>query len=496
MDLPPKGVPEFQHWLKHKETYGSISSITVMGQTLVIIHDRQAVHDLMEKKSSKTSARPKTEFASKLCGMGEFLTMQQYDSKFRRGRGFMHQEFGTRVAASRFGDLQEEEVGRFLLRVLSEPENVIEHIKAEAGAIMLKMTYGYSIEPKKTDPLVDLIHRVMATVLLAITPTPWLVDVIPAVKLVPDGFPGTGYKETARKWNKMTQAVAEIPYAFVRQQIASGNHRESYVSKLVQQSSDGDKKEPDSSCDSEHIIKWTAATLYAAGAETMVTSLTNFILAMVMFPDVQRKAQEEIDRVTGTNRLPEFQDRVNLPYIEGLVKEVHRWSPAIPLGMPHITEEDIIYKDYVIPKGAYLFAAIWWFLHDPEVYADPSSFNPERYLEPSKEPDPMNIAFGYGRRICPGRYFADSVIFLTIAQTLAAFNISKAVDEQGLEIDVELKATPGLATHVEDFPYKITPRNPKQVELIRAITIEHPWEESDASLLRGATIEAFSDVLY
>lgn len=92
MDLPPKGVPEFQHWLKHKETYDLISSITVMGQTLVIIHDRHAAHDLMEKKSIKTSARPKSDFASSLCGLGEFVTMQQYDDKFRLYRKLIHQK--------------------------------------------------------------------------------------------------------------------------------------------------------------------------------------------------------------------------------------------------------------------------------------------------------------------------------------------------------------------------------------------------------------------
>lgn len=129
MDLPPKGVPEFQHWLKHKETHGLISSITVMGQILVIIHDRQAAHDLMEKKAIKTSARPRSEFASGLCGLGEFVTMQQYDDKFRLYRKLIHQELGTKAAASRFNDLQEVEVRRLLLRILDKPEDLIQHIK-------------------------------------------------------------------------------------------------------------------------------------------------------------------------------------------------------------------------------------------------------------------------------------------------------------------------------------------------------------------------------
>jgi cytochrome P450 len=129
MDLPPEGEPEFKHWLKHKETYGPISSVTVMGQTLVIIHDKQAAHYLLEKKSIKTSARPKTVFSSILCGFSEILLLQQYDSNFCRRRRFIHQQLGSKAAAAKFHDIQEVEARRFLLRVLLQPDNLFKHLK-------------------------------------------------------------------------------------------------------------------------------------------------------------------------------------------------------------------------------------------------------------------------------------------------------------------------------------------------------------------------------
>jgi cytochrome P450 len=63
-----------------------------------------------------------------------------------------------------------------------------------------------------------------------------------------------------------------------------------------------------------------------------VSAITNFFLAMVIYPDVQRKAQAEIDSVTGRDRLPGFRDRPSLPYIDALVKEVLRWGAVGPLG--------------------------------------------------------------------------------------------------------------------------------------------------------------------
>lgn len=74
---------------------------------------------------------------------------------------------------------------------------------------------------------------------------------------------------------------------------------------------------------------------------------------------MQRKAQEEIDRVVGTDRLPSYDDRVNLPYVDALVKEVLRWHPIGPMGVPHRADEDDVYDGYLIPKGAILLANIW-----------------------------------------------------------------------------------------------------------------------------------------
>jgi cytochrome P450 len=88
--------------------------------------------------------------------------------------------------------------------------------------------------------------------------------------------------------------------------------------------------------------------------------MTCFFLAMMKFPDVQHKAQEEIDRVVGIGRLPSFQDRNELPYIDAIVKEVLRWHPVAPMGLPHMTTEDDVCEGYLIPKGALLLPNIWY----------------------------------------------------------------------------------------------------------------------------------------
>lgn len=72
---------------------------------------------------------------------------------------------------------------------------------------------------------------------------------------------------------------------------------------------------------------------------------------MAVNQDIQKKAQAEIDRVVGRQRLPGFEDRNSLPYIEAIYREILRWKPPVPLGVPHATTEGDVYEGYFIPKG-------------------------------------------------------------------------------------------------------------------------------------------------
>lgn len=306
------------------------------------------------------------------------------------------------------------------------------------------------------------------------------VDLIPALKYLPEWSPGASFKTKAKEIKEINLTAADTPYNFVLQQMANNTNNPSYVSRLVEQLAGNEMK---LSFDDEDNIKWTAVTLFAGGADTTVSSLASVVLAMLKFPEVQRKAQEEIDMLTSCSRLPCFEDRENLSYVNSIVKEALRWFPIAPMGAAHVVEEDIIFRGYLIPKGAVLLPAIRWLLRDPQVYEDPESFDPTRYLPPRNEPIPDGLAFGFGRRVCPGRYLADSNLFLTISQMLAVFDISKVRDDKGNELEPHVTSIPGLIDHPVAFPYCIKPRGPKQISLIKSIEADHPWEKSNVDAL-------------
>jgi len=212
----------------------------------------------------------------------------------------------------------------------------------------------------------------------------------------------------------------------------------------------------------EAFISAVAGISFIAGADTTVSTLLTFILGMIFNPDVQRLAQEEIDRVVGLDRLPDFEDRKDLPYVEAVCKESMRWQSVTPFGVPHMLTEDDTYNGYFFPAGTIVVPNQWAMLHDPNEYPEPFSFKPERFLsQDGRSParDPTKIAFGFGRRICPGRHMADNTTFLNIASILAVFNISKAVRRDGTLIEPKIKYISSLVSHPEPFECKIIPRS-------------------------------------
>lgn len=129
-DLPPPGKQEYLHWLELKHAYGPISSLTVFGQTIVIIHDRNMAIELMDKRSSIHSGRPVMPFGNS-CGWEDAMgAQQQGDPSFRGQRKHVFQQVGTKNSVAKYWPLQEGVVGRFLSRANKDNgQNLLKHVQ-------------------------------------------------------------------------------------------------------------------------------------------------------------------------------------------------------------------------------------------------------------------------------------------------------------------------------------------------------------------------------
>jgi cytochrome P450 len=191
------------------------------------------------------------------------------------------------------------------------------------------------------------------------------------------------------------------------------------------------------------------ATYYsAAGAETTATTLMWWMLAMIAFPEVQRRAQAEIDSVVGRDRLPTFADAPRLPYVCAIVKEILRWRPALPFGVPHAATEEDWYEGMYIPKGTICISNLWNCNRDRSVFGeDADEFRPSRHLDENGEPLPGpvetnqvgHVGFGFGRRICVGKDLATDSLFMDTVRVLWAAKLEGARDENGKELPLDIE---------------------------------------------------------
>ena len=176
---------------------------------------------------------------------------------------------------------------------------------------------------------------------------------------------------------------------------------------------------------------------------------------MISFPEVQRRAQAEIDAVVGRDRLPTFADAPRLPYVRAILNETLRWRPVATFAVPHVATEEDWYEGMYIPKGTTCIANLWHCNHDRTIFGeDADQFRPERQIGENGEllPGPIetyqvgHVSFGFGRRICPGRDLATASLFINMARILWATNMEHARDENGeiIPLDIETMVDAGV----------------------------------------------------
>jgi len=382
-----------------------------------------------------------------------------YGENWRKQRRLIAQDFGL-SSTPKYYPLQEKEAAILVRNLLKDPSSLVEQIKLRIGIIIIRVTYGYYIQTPN-DPFLTTPLQAMVNFGKATAPGNFLVDFIPALRHMPRWMPGSGFLQTADEWRKIVWDASWNPYEWCKNNLETGKTlMPNLCGNYVQEA--GGKM----SKDDELKLVWAASSVMGGGLDTNMSSALSFFMAMILNPRIQAKAQAELDAVVGKDRLPTLNDKPNLPYIRSIMAEVFRWSPAIPLGIPHATSDDDVYEGYDIPKGSLIMPNVWHMLHDPEVYPNPMEFNPERFNGLDSEMSKVYLSFGFGRRVCPGMHFAEGTLFSIISTTLATCDILPGLDANGKEVLPKYAYTPGTITFPEAFTLRLRPRSPQATSLL------------------------------
>ncbi|KAL2828860.1 cytochrome P450 [Aspergillus pseudoustus] len=466
-------VPEkVQQWFAE---YGDVFYTKVGGSDYVWLSSPKAVKDCMDRKSSIYSSRPPLPLAQDVASAGRRQLFMEYGPRWRGIRKYSHNLLNSQTAIS-YQPIQDFESLQLMQDLLQTPDDFYQHNRRYSSSVITYVTYGYRL-PSWQHPLVKKIFSVLDNLTEMTAPGAHAVDSFPSLKYIPQWLLGNWRTFAQRVFDHDSKVYLEL-WEDLKKRVDEGSAPECFCKTFYL--NDYEKAGIDNL-----LAAYTCGGLLEAGSETTATTLNNWLLAMTLNPDVATKAQDELDRVVGRDRLPTWDDEPNLPYVRAMIKETLRWRPVNKFGMMHATSEDDWYEGHFIPKGSVVILN-WWAIHrNPELYADPDEFRPERYLnhplsaaEYINSADPYardHFTYGAGRRVCPGVHVAERSLYINIARVLWGFTIQKKRGADGQLLEPTMSMVRGFLSIPNPFPSDIKPRSAHHARLIQTV-----WKDAEA----------------
>ncbi|KAF4630577.1 hypothetical protein G7Y89_g7566 [Cudoniella acicularis] len=435
LPIPFRGnkIPTTKPWIHFQELskkYGPIFTIWIGRTPTLVISDPEVAVDLMEKRSSKYSSRPRSVMLREVYGTRSLL-LQPYGKAWSSRRKLFHRGL-TPTAISTYKARQEAEATRTAFRILETPLSWERALDTFAAALVFSIAYGRRIDTLEASVITERFKflRVLATLNV---PGRYKAESFPILRHVPNFL--APWKKEIEEAGKAEAAANMALVDGVKMDIQSkwekGDEAAPSLTKMLL-----DIRENEGIPMSDVDFAYISAGVFGAGADTTSATLCSAIFAFVTHPAALKTAQVEMDAVIGSGRTPTFDDEKNLPYMSALVKEVLRWRPvAVMGGTPHATTEGDVYRGWYIPAGTGVMSNLWAISLNEEYYPNPNLFDPARYLE---ETDPRYVpelegkthpgkgglsAFGWGRRRCVAADLAMNSLFIALSKLIWAFDI-------------------------------------------------------------------------
>ncbi|KAI6955817.1 hypothetical protein KC332_g18351 [Hortaea werneckii] len=333
------------------------------------------------------------------------------------------------------------------------------------------------------------------------------VDIYPFLHWLPQRVFTNWIDRATHVRNEMNNLYADFLHDIRLRRNRVGN-RGSFMDKVLDTAEN--EKRPEGLTFSDHELYFMGGTATEGGSDTSASIITAFVHAMAAHPDIQRKAQRQIDSVVGPDRSPTWQDFPRLPYIAQCVKETMRWRPVTPLAFPHaLAEDDWISTSpsstsspssekspqYLLPKGTTIILNAWGMHHDSTRFPNPETFDPDHYASTTPTALSTDLAngpwekrdhygYGAGRRFCPGAHLAERNLFLAMAKLLWGYNILPGKrDREGQLADLDPDLDPrtgysaGFLVCAKDFEANFEVRGRE-----REATIRREFEEAQGEV--------------
>ncbi|KAM5343952.1 hypothetical protein ACJ41O_012489 [Fusarium nematophilum] len=467
-------IPGTKQWKKFEEWSVKYQSpiITVWdGHTPVVIcNDAWSMSNLCDKRANIYSSRAVKTLTGKIFGLNKFNQAGlAYGEQWRLHRRLTHSAANAQIVQT-YRQAQANEAKILINDCLNDPDRFVEGALRFTVSIVSIIAWGRRIG-SESDNVLKVAQAFVGSANL--------------------GFPGKTYTEAIPVLAELPSWLNSLPKQL--RKLADTSNKYFYALSVEGAETAQDNfakrllREKEEHGLSKVEISNLTGNFIGAGVDTTTSTMLTFVLAMCLNQDVQAKAQEEIDRVIGRDRYPDWSDEDNLPYLAAIINETLRWRPAFALGgPPHAPTEDDVYNGFLFPRGTAIIGNLYAISRNPREYPQPQRFWPERFMDGFDRPAYPNKrghnTFGWGRRVCSGEALAQQSLYFTIVTLLWAFHIRPGLDAEGKEVALDADAY-SVSQVNRPLPFKVRflPRSTSIASLVRqeaeAASIElRPYE--------------------
>ncbi|XP_067249390.1 steroid 21-hydroxylase [Chanodichthys erythropterus] len=445
LDLAKDHLPIHLTALAHR--YGNIYRLNCGSTTMVILNNSEIIREALIKKWSDFAGRPHSYTADIVSGGGRTISLGDFSEEWKAHRRVTHSALQRCTTDSLHSVIEKQ--AHHLCQVLRDYEgkavDLSEDFTVAASNVITTLTFDktYDKSSEELQKLQDCLNKIVS-----LWGSPWIsaLDSFPLLRKLPNPPFSRLMKEVARRDELIGKHIDE----FKRR-----DHKDSatLTSSLLQCLEPPQGATNQMTLTDTHV-HMTTVDLLIGGTET-TAALLNWTVAFLLHrPEVQNKVYEELCGVLDV-RYPQYSDRHRLPYLCALINEMLRLRPVAPLAVPHRAIRNSSIAGYFIPQNTIIIPNLYGAHHDPDVWNDPYSFKPERFLEGGGGSLRSLIPFGGGARLCLGEAVAKMEMFLFTAYLLRDFQFLPASKEEPLP---DLRGVASVVLKVKPYTVIAHPR--------------------------------------
>ncbi|CAH9070992.1 unnamed protein product [Cuscuta epithymum] len=410
----------------------------------VVVSSPPAAHLFLNTHDLLFAGRPPHQ-ASNHINYGQInLTFGQYGPYWRAIRKICTLELLSSHKIRSFQSVRTEEMCLLVESLKSAAETDLSaRVAAMAADMSCRTVFGKKYEFKDVD---ERGLKVAVKETMELFARPNLADYFP---------PYLGWVDL-QGFRRRLKATAELFDTFLERIVDDHEQRDEkrdFVDILLSISKSGETDFPFS----RQHVKSILLDMFITSMDTSATVIDWTICEIIKHPQVLKKVQQELESNVGLDRMVDESDLEKLKYLEMVIKESLRLHPVAPLLLPHEAREDCVVDGFDIPKGARIIVNVWAIGHDPNVWADPEKFIPERFEGLNIDYKGQHyelIPFGSGRRMCPGLQLGITTVKLVIAQLVHCFDweLPKSMSPEEIDMTEEFGLVATRANHLMVVP--------------------------------------------